>query len=93
MCSSTASKPTRTARLAAVTNASRTSSMSASVIARGVCQLGANGIAEGATVSQGSAPRAERLAAFPWRLRGGLAAGMGELDAELGMRRSAGSAR
>src|SRR3974377_1685785 len=49
------SKPIRSARLAAVTKASRTRAMSASVISRGLCQLSPNGIDEAAIVGQGSA--------------------------------------
>ena len=56
--------------------------MSSSVMARGVCQPGPNGSAEGAMVGQGSSPGRQRLGAFPGPLRGGLAAGMRELDAE-----------
>ena len=46
----------RTARLAALTKASRTRAMSSNVISRGVCQPSPNGIADGATVGQGSCP-------------------------------------
>ena len=79
-----ASKPTRTARLAAVAKASRTRSISSAVIASGAGQSGPNGIADGAMVCQGSAPGASGPAAFPRALRRGLAAGMRELDADLG---------
>ena len=58
--------------------------MSSSVMARGVCQPGPNGSAEGAIVGQGSSIYRERLGAFPGTLRGGFAAGMRQLNAELG---------
>src|SRR3954470_9891566 len=51
-----ASKPIRTARLAELTNASRTRAISSNVATRGTCQFGPNGIGDGPIVSQGSAP-------------------------------------
>ncbi len=51
-------------------------------MARGVCQPGPNGSADGAMVGHGSSVRLERLGAFPGPLRRRLAAGMRELDAE-----------
>jgi hypothetical protein len=47
-------------------------------MARGKCQPGPNGSAEGAIVGRQS------LAAFPWPLRGRLAPGVRELNRELG---------
>ncbi len=52
-------------------------------MARGVCQPGPNGSAEGAIVGQGSSVRTQRLGALPGALRRRLASGMRELDTEL----------
>ena len=74
----------RTARSRRGHEGARTRAMSSAVMARGTCQPGPNGIADGAMVSHGSSPCFKRLAAFPWPLRRGLASRMGDLDAELG---------
>ena len=79
-----ASKPMRTARCAAATKASRTRAISSAAMARGMCQPGPNGSADGAMVSQGSCSGLSERTALPGPLRGGLAARMGELDTELG---------
>ena len=74
----------RTARFAELTKASRTRAMSSAVASRGMCQPSPNGIADGAMVCHGSCAGFQRTAALPRPLRRGLAAGMRELDAELG---------
>ena len=59
-----------------------TRAMSSSVMARGVCHPGPNGSAEGAMVGHGSSSCRQRLGALPGTLRGCLASGMRELNAE-----------
>ena len=61
--------------------------MSASVTSRGVCQPSPKGIGDARDGLPRIAVGLERAAAFPRPLRRGLAAGMGELDAELGAAR------
>ena len=79
-----ASKPMRTARLAEFTNASRTRAMSSSVATRGTCQPAPKAIGDGAMVSHGSAPGLSAPPPSHGRCAERLAAGMRDLDAELG---------
>src|SRR5215510_6517342 len=78
-----ASMSARIARFAASTKPSRTRSMSVAVISRGTGQSGPNANGGRSDRLPSILSRCKRLAALPRTARGGFAAGMGELDAEL----------